>query len=292
MRNSEIVARAKNYTKRNFWPAVLITLVVAAIPFFLNLIVGVGGTTLSGLFLGTNQLTTENFFSQLLGLISFQGIILLITWIVTSLLVIGQKWAYLEMVDTDRLSLQTVFKSFTNRLGRNIWHNILQGILMFFWMMIGILGLILLGFLGSWLLAEYNGGTLRLYAFVATVFTVLSMLAFVIWTIVIRYWFILSEFILYDSPEMSAYQALKASRQLMKSNKWRLFTLGIRVYLPLILAVIVMVIMMLILTLIVQEPALLISVLNLLLALGFFVYSFVINIRWQGALAVFYRNFK
>jgi len=292
MRNSEIVARAKNYTKRNFWPAVLITLVVAAIPFLLNFIVGISGTTLSTLFFQPNQLTTDNIFSQLLGLISFQGIILMITWIVTSLLVIGEKWAYLEMVDTDRLSLPTVFKSFTNRLGRNIWHNILQVILMFFWMMLGILGLILLGFLGSWLLAEYNGGTLGLYALIGTVFTVLSTLAFVIWSIVVRYWFILSEFILYDSPDMSAYQALKASRHLMKSNKWRLFTLGVRVYLPLLLAFIVMVILMLVLTLIVQEPALLVSVLYLLLSLGFFVYAFVINIRWQGALAVFYRNFK
>jgi len=292
MRNKEIVARAKSYTNRNFWRAVVMAIVVAAIPFLLNIVVGVGGTTLSGLFFGPNQLSTENILSILLRLVSFQGAILLVTWLISSLLAIGEKWAYLEMVDTERLSIQTVFRSFVNRLGRNIWHNILQFILMLFWMMVGILGLILLGFLGSWLLAEYSDGFSSLMVFLGIAFIAISALALLIWSIIIQYWFILSEFILYDSPDISAYQALKGSRSLMKNKKWQLFTLTVRVYLPFILLSIVLPIIMLVLALIIQEPALLIGLLNLLLSLGYFIFAFVIHIRWQGSLAVFYRSFK
>jgi len=149
----------------------------------------------------------------------------------------------------------------------------------------------LLGFLGSWLLAEY-GGSFGLTVFLGIVFIVISALALLIWSIIIQYWFILSEFILYDSPDISANRALKTSRSLMKNNKWQLFTLTVRVYLPFILLSIILPIIMLVLALIIQEPALLVGLLNLLLSLGYFIFAFVIHIRWKGSLAVFYRSFK
>ncbi|MBO6263057.1 MAG: DUF975 family protein [Clostridia bacterium] len=58
-----------------------------------------------------------------------------------------------------------------------------------------------------------------------TIFTALWSLLFVIPGIIAQYRYSMSYYILNDHPEMTANEARKASIELMKGNKWKLFCL-------------------------------------------------------------------
>lgn len=69
-----------------------------------------------------------------------------------------------------------------------------------------------------------------LQAFVAqllrSLFIVLWTLLLIIPGIIATYSYAMTPYILYENPQMSAYDSIKASKELMQGNKWRLFCLS------------------------------------------------------------------
>lgn len=287
MTNREIFDRVKGYLLGNLWRAVAIMIIIAIIPGLVNSIVG---GVLFGNFVGQTANTAGFTFDQFLGPLVLQGLVIFITWVIASLLTIGEKWAYVEMIDSDLLEIPTIFKSFTKRPGRNIWHNILQYLLIFLWTALGIIGagaviLLVIGVINNYI--ELTLGSLILTAIIA--FLIFAVAA-VIWSIAVQFWFVLSEFVLYDEPAFSAYQALRTSRQLMKGHKWQLLRLAVRIFLPLIFLTIALPVVLVLFVFIIQDSIWLLGLIAFLSIIGIVIYSLLVNIRWKAALAIFYRT--
>jgi len=287
MSNGEILARVKATLKGNFWRAVLIAMIVGALPVLLDFILsslGLGGSAMS-LFSSNNVTVSQAVVPFLI-----QALVSFVVWMLATILVVGEKWSYLEMVDSGDLEIKRVFESFAKRPGRNIWHNILQAIFIFLWTVVGyfILGL-LFGLINWFTISSADIGTWAMVAIGIISFIVFIITA-VIWPLIVNLWYILSEYVLYDDFNLSASQALKASKHLMKRNKWALFTLGVRIYLPLILLSIALPIVIIALFFIIQEQYWIVAVLAFLVIIGLMIYSILVGIRWKAALAVFYRQ--
>lgn len=285
MRNREIIAEARYHLKGNFWRSVIIMFIVATVPSLIIYAIS-GGTFIESIRGALGGTTGPG-----VGTIIFQWIAIIVTWVIASFLTIGEKWTYLQLTDNENLQLKTVFEIFTHRPGRNIWHNILQILLIFIWMVLGIIGVGLLFLLVNWLIATY--GDLSLFAIIFTVFIsfIIGFLAMLIWFIVIWFWFILSEYVLYEDQAVSAYEALKSSRRIIKGYKWQLFKLAIRLFLPLILLSIVLPIVVIILALFIQEQIWLWGwgLIAIASYIGYFIYTYIVHIRWKASLAVFYQ---
>lgn len=58
-------------------------------------------------------------------------------------------------------------------------------------------------------------------------YTFLWMLLFIVPGIIASYSYAMAPYILYENPDMTGRQALAASKELMRGNKWRLFCLSI-----------------------------------------------------------------
>jgi len=283
VKNREILAEARYHLKGNIWRAVLIMFIVATVPSVISYVVSGG---LIELIRGTTGPTT----GPTLGIVILRGIALTLTWIIASFLAIGEKWSYLQMVDNEKLHIKTVFKSFTHRPGRNIWHNVLQGLLIFMWMIVGMVGLGLLFLLANWLLVNYGEISFFTMIFTGIISFIIGLLALFVWLIVIRLWFILSEYILYEDRAVSAYESLKFSRRMMKRNKWQLFKLGVRLFLPLVLLSVILPIVLVLMPLVFQEQIWLWGLVMAVSLIGYFIYTYFIQIRWRASLAVFYRT--
>lgn len=283
MKNREILAEARYHLKGNYWRAIVIMLIVATIPSVVSYVVSGG---LIELIRGLSSPTTGSG----IGTVILPGIVFILTWIIASFLAIGEKWSYLQMVDNEKLRIKTVFKSFTYRPGRNIWHNILQGLLIFMWMIVGMIGLGLLFLLANWLLVHYGEISFFTMIFTGMISFIIGLLALFVWLIVIRLWFILSEYILYEDQAVSAYESLKFSRRMMKRNKWQLFKLGVRLFLPLTVLSIILPMVVVFLPLVLPEQIWLWGVVMAVSLIGYFVYAYFIQIRWRASLAVFYRT--
>ena len=61
--------------------------------------------------------------------------------------------------------------------------------------------------------------------FLRGLYTTLWTLLFIIPGVIASYSYAMTPYILYENPDMTANQAIKASKELMKGNKWRLFCL-------------------------------------------------------------------
>lgn len=70
-----------------------------------------------------------------------------------------------------------------------------------------------------------NFGNALVLGVLTAVFTALWSLLFVVPGIIASYSYSMAPYILIDHPEMSGNEAIKASKELMRGNKWRLFCL-------------------------------------------------------------------
>lgn len=72
-----------------------------------------------------------------------------------------------------------------------------------------------------------NFGKAFIMNFLRGLYTTLWTLLFIIPGVIASYSYAMTPYILYENPDMTANEAIKASKELMKGNKWRLFCLEI-----------------------------------------------------------------
>lgn len=71
----------------------------------------------------------------------------------------------------------------------------------------------------------HNFGKGFIMNFLRGLYTTLWTLLFIIPGIIASYSYAMTPYILYENPDMTANEAIKASKELMEGNKWRLFCL-------------------------------------------------------------------
>jgi len=279
VKNREIITEAKHHLKGNIWRAVLIVSIVALLPSLIHY--GINWGTFVGM---SDAATSPDMWTVI-----FQGIAAIVIGIIASFLTIGEKWSYLHMVDNEKLSIKMIVNPFTHRPGRNIWHTILQFLLIFVWMIVGMIGLGLLIVGVNWLIVQYWEISFFTTIFIGFLSFMIGLLALAVWTIFIRFWFILSEYILYEDRTVSAYDSLTFSRRLMKGYKRQLFRLVIRLFFLWFVLTVTIPIVIVSIPLVFQDQIWLWGLIIAISVIGYFIYTYFVQIRWQASLAVFYR---
>ena len=124
-------------------------------------------------------------------------------------------------------------------------------------------------------------------------FVALWSLLLVIPGIIARYSYYMTPFILCENPDMTAREAIRESKELMKGNRWRLFCLGLSFIGWDILAIAIMwVIAMLIMLPIIFESGFvpIVFILGVVLIVGWIAVCLTLSPYITASIAVFYRE--
>ncbi len=149
----------------------------------------------------------------------------LTTLIIGGPLVYGLYFFYLSISRGQDFNLDMLFKGF-NVFGKAFGVYILIVLFIMAWALIVVIPSICLGLT----IASYENETFTnnptLIAF--TILSGLGIIAAIIPTIIAIFSYSMAYFILIDNPQFTAYDALKASKQMMVGYKWKLFCLYVR----------------------------------------------------------------
>ena len=298
--NRDIREQAGYAQRGNSW-RIILAFVLAVI---ILSAMGILGTT------GLIYLSQQEAAGWLLGLVGLV-FVLIYLYVIIQMMVFGFPWSFLEMVDTGRYQIKTIFRPFRRRPGRNVLAYI------FFELLLALVSLLLSLVSGVLFgLTSYNFLPNQAWSLTAqmpdlaagqeltqgllaedTRLLILAGISFALWLVltliylVFIYGFAFSPFLPYDSETASASALLGISRQMMRGNKFKLFRIHFfYMVVPYLLAFLFGLVLMatsLLFNLDAGLFGLLAGVITFILVVVYVVFG----LRAFTATAVFYRNY-
>lgn len=183
---------AKQKLKGNWKVAIFSLVLISVLSVILNQVISgiAGGGTLFSLFSSVSDgrfTGTEYDYTSQGSAAIFTGLMSILVGLLTSILTVGYSWGLLDMVDGDKLSIESMFQTFSRE---RVWK---------------VLGLTLL----------------------TGLFVFLWSLLFIIPGIIKQYSYSQALNILKDDPDISVSEAIAESRRMMDGYKWTYFLLDL-----------------------------------------------------------------
>lgn len=175
-----------------------------------------------------SEMPQEVLIIFLIIMMAFLGIILiwsLVLFIVGGPITLGYVKYNLGLVDGEEVDIKDLFSQF-HRFGDGFLMQFLRNLYIVLWMLLFIVPGFVVGIILTDATAIASASSDVIAATMAVCILV-GLIPGVIFATVKEYSYTLAPYILYEHPEMSANQAIKESKKLMKGNKGRLFCLGI-----------------------------------------------------------------
>lgn len=150
----------------------------------------------------------------------------LVLFIIGGPITLGYVKFNLGLVDGKEVALEDLFSQFKTRFGAGFLMQFLRNLYISLWMLLLLVPCFIIGII----MAVVDGGVGASSDMIATgllIGALVALIPAIIVGTVIEYGYTMAPYILYENPDMSANQAIKASKELMKGNKWRLFCLCI-----------------------------------------------------------------
>lgn len=130
----------------------------------------------------------------------------------------------LGLVDGENVQFKDLFSQFS-RFGEGFLVQLLRSLFIWLWTMAFVLPLTILAIIIGVAVAA-SGASEEAIGIVVVCIAVLGTIPASIFVAMKQYSYAMAPYILYENPGMGANQAIKASKELMNGNKWRLFCLA------------------------------------------------------------------